>query len=329
MAIQLECINLIIPIKTIEEKYSGGWQQFLSNYGDIGTWYDEHLFRVGAMNPMDIHLMLEKFENLGFTLYKGNSKNPKKWVDVCVVPSSVPCDWLDINGDTASFKGTNMSFPPSVIEQIGYYVYSLADANNKIFYIGKGQGNRVFNHFYPSNSNDNDDFKVKNVASPNDVKITILRHGLTESEAFAVEATLIDYINIDNLQNKVRGQGSDKGVINVNDLIIKYAVEPLEFSEPAILIILNELFIDEEDLYKRTRGDWVIGQRKDNIKFVFSVYNSIVRQVYEVEKWEFAEGHQTNRWRFIGKKADNFQHLVGKSVKKFLTQGSQNPIRYI
>ena len=37
-------------------------------------------------------------------------------------------------------------FSDKTIEELGYYVYSLTDPrNNKIFYIGKGCDNRVFN----------------------------------------------------------------------------------------------------------------------------------------------------------------------------------------
>ena len=39
------------------------------------------------------------------------------------------------------------SFSPITQERIGSYVYMLIDPrDNKIFYVGEGQGNRVFDH---------------------------------------------------------------------------------------------------------------------------------------------------------------------------------------
>ena len=49
MAIKLEFLDLIVPIKTIKKKYQGGWKQCLKDHnGNIGgrVWYDEHLLEM-------------------------------------------------------------------------------------------------------------------------------------------------------------------------------------------------------------------------------------------------------------------------------------------
>ena len=73
MAIRLEFINLIVPIRVIDQKFEGGWEQFSRDYGLDGAttvagscWRDNKLFRDGAMNPMDMHFMVEDWKNMGF-----------------------------------------------------------------------------------------------------------------------------------------------------------------------------------------------------------------------------------------------------------------------
>lgn len=82
-----------------------------------------------------------------------------------------------------------------------YYVYGLIDPRtNQIFYIGKGTGNRVFEHEKESlNSPNSDKLKLKTISEINalglDVKKIIINSNLTETEAFAAEAALINAFN--------------------------------------------------------------------------------------------------------------------------------------
>ena len=74
-------------------------------------------------------------------------------------------------------------FPKSVIEKLGYYVYLLIDpTNNKVFYIGKGTGNRIFAHINSSISSPLESDKLDKIRSIQSkglqVKHTIIRHGL-------------------------------------------------------------------------------------------------------------------------------------------------------
>ena len=114
MAIKLEFFDLIVPIKTIKKKYPGGWKQCLKDHdGNIGgrVWYDEHLFRDGAMSPNDIGYLVEWWSDKGFEAHDEGEK--PKWLDFCVVQSifggpTLPCDWIEVRGRTAHLKNENI-----------------------------------------------------------------------------------------------------------------------------------------------------------------------------------------------------------------------------
>jgi len=110
MAIELEFIDCIVPIKTIDKKYSGGWKQCLKDFeGTIGgrAWYDEHLFRTGTMNDMDMIMLSRYWKDMGFRTHYKTSKYSIKWLDVCILGGyeSFPCDWLEVEGNIAYLKG--------------------------------------------------------------------------------------------------------------------------------------------------------------------------------------------------------------------------------
>lgn len=121
MAIALEFIDFVVPIQTIRNKYPGGWEQCLREHAPLiggRVWYDEHLFRDGAMNPNDIRFLVERWAELGFELYEVRD-GKKFWKDVCVIESmfggpTLPCDWIIYDGDKriAYLKGTE---PGSII----------------------------------------------------------------------------------------------------------------------------------------------------------------------------------------------------------------------
>lgn len=89
-----------------------------------------------------------------------------------------------------------------------------------------------------------------------------------------------------------------------------------------------------EELYEATRGNWVIGRRREKAKYALAVYNGIIREVYEIEKWYPAmarreEQKRQQRWRFDGKIATNLRHYVSGSTVRCANGGAQNPIRYV
>ncbi|KAA3664636.1 MAG: hypothetical protein DWQ04_04715 [Chloroflexi bacterium] len=235
------------------------------------------------------------------------------------------------------------SFSHAIIEQLGYYVYLLiAPETNKVFYVGKGTGNRIFAHLNNALNFPKQSDKLDTIRAIRDkglqVKHLIHRHGLTEKEAFEVEASLLDFIGLEDLTNKVSGHNSIyRGQMTIAEVIAMYEAPIIEIAEPALLITVNKLFrrsMAEEDLYEITRGNWVLGTRRQKAQYAFAVYHGIVRQVYEIQNWFPAiarsQAQKTRkRWRFEGIVAEDLQHYVGGSVENYITHGAQNPIKYL
>ncbi len=179
-------------------------------------------------------------------------------------------------------------FPPSVIERLRYYVYTLTDPiTGTVFYVGKGIGNRVFDHVNEAVESPNENDKLNKIREirmlGQAVRYEIIRHGMDENEAFEVESALIDFVGLTDLTNQVAGHYMDsRGRMSVTEIIAKYQAKPITITEPVLLIIINRLFernISPERLYEVTRGNWVLGERRNKAKYAFSVFRGIVREV--------------------------------------------------
>ena len=240
-----------------------------------------------------------------------------------------------------------MKFTNEVINEIKSYVYIYTNPNTKkVFYIGKGQGNRCFEHL----EEDTESQKVKEInALKNDGQmpiIELLRYGLTDNEASLIESSLIDFVGLDNLTNKVRGLHSKSfGRTSIDDINIKYTADEVTVTDEVIAITINKLFysdITEEALYEATRGVWKLGERRTKAKFAFAVFQGVIREVFEINQWypsgtleyntqDCSKFKEMSRWEFDGKIANDLTRnkYIKKSIKNYIKQGSQNPIKYI
>ena len=217
-------------------------------------------------------------------------------------------------------------FSPKAKEALVHYVYVYSDPDtHKPFYVGKGKGDRVFNHLSDRSESD----KVRKI---NDIKargkepvIEILAHGLDEETAFKVEAAVIDLIGIDNLTNQHRGHESSLyGKIDVSTLNARYSHEELcldDIVDNVLLIRINKLYrndMTDMELYEATRGYWKVSpDQAKNIDYVLSVYDGMVLEAYEAVDWYPAHttlmervDTRTNeevsdRYEFIGRIAAN------------------------
>ena len=190
-------------------------------------------------------------------------------------------------------------FDEKTRQELKYYVYMLLDPrDNKPFYVGKGVDNRIFNHLDcaltdSDTSNAKYDRIREIIQSGHHVKHIIVRHGLTESESFQIEATLIDTLTYCSLllSNIAGGHNSiEKGLMTSEEIIRRYNAEPLnQIGADCILININKTYKrgnGTDPIYQATKETWLISKWKlPNIKYVLSEYKGLIVEVFEVVDW--------------------------------------------
>ena len=225
----------------------------------------------------------------------------------------------------------NLRLSQSTIEKLGYYVYLLIDPrNNKVFYVGKGKGNRINQHLLGAlDEETGESEKIKRIREIEkaglEIGNKILRHDLTEKEAFSVESAMIDFGH--HLE--------DNGLMDLNDLKIKYEAEKAIFNEPAVLITINRLYrrdMTEKELYEATRKHWNVNiDRVADIRIACAVYRGIIREVYRIKAWRKSPDVESKRHYFIGQVAnqETRNKYINKSVWEQGKKAGQNPIKYV
>jgi hypothetical protein len=243
------------------------------------------------------------------------------------------------------------SLKPGMAEKLGYYVYLYMDPRDgKVFYIGKGKGERCLDHLFE----DDDHPKVKRIREIFDAglepHIEILSHGMaTSEEAYLVEAAAIDLIGLKELTNKVTGHNSLLyGRKSLKELEVFYAPTDTAVPDPVMLITINRLYrngMTAGELYEATRGVWANHslERLAGVRLVFAVFEGIVREVYKPELWRPAGtvGYDTRppltpedikgRVEFVGKLAPDEvrKRYINTSVRHLIGLGAQNPCKYV
>ena len=233
-------------------------------------------------------------------------------------------------------------FKTSVIEALQYYVYCLVDPRtNRIFYIGKGSGNRIFNHANDALNDNLSSLKLNIIreirSSGQKVSYYIIRHGLNKDEALLVESVLIDMLTYEKfntesiLANIQSGHHKwDKGIKTVDEINIIYDCAEIEPSpnDRFVGININKTYNNGErdNIYEATRKYWKMnGERAKSATNVLSLYRGIVRAVFKPTRWYKSQEYE-DRWEFDGIEVNDSPYLH-KSVKNIMNCG-QNPITY-
>lgn len=237
-------------------------------------------------------------------------------------------------------------FDSFLAEKLEAYVYMLVDPRSgQPFYIGKGRGNRVFDHvtFALEEPKSSDKYeRIREIVSEGyQVSHLILRHGLSDESAFEVESALIDFCTVldQPMTNLVAGHGTSAfGAMTSDEIIRKYKAEPLSHLEPGfVLININKTYKRAKgqlSYYEATKELWVIAEdRIPTIKYALAEYKGVIVEVFKILDWYSKEaisrsGKIGMRWGFNGVVAEDEvrERYLNKAVNK--PRGAANPIRY-
>jgi hypothetical protein len=235
-------------------------------------------------------------------------------------------------------------FSNSVIQAVAYYVYRLIDPRDgSTFYVGKGRGNRVFEH--ADGVSENGDVAGDKLIRIREIKRAGLevghvvhRHGLDEPTAFEVEAALLDaYPGTTNL---VGGHGSDeRGVAHAREIIERYEATPIQPLGELIAISVNQSAIERSSLYEAVRYAWRLSAVKARAAdYVLAVSQGLVIGVFKADAWHPATPEffpaltsaMPGRWGFVGKPApEEVAQLYLRTRLPKRPRGSVNPVRYL
>jgi hypothetical protein len=239
-------------------------------------------------------------------------------------------------------------FTEEVSKKLGNYVYRLIDPRNgETFYVGKGKGNRVFQHAngikLKNDENEEEDdlsVKMKRIKDIKNAGLEVIhvihRHEIPDESIFHVEAALIDAFP--GLTNEQGGHGSNSyGPMHANQIIEKYSLPSIEEEPSEKLVIINvnniQNRVDVNEIYKQVKGNWRISiGRARNADYVIAALRGVSIGVFKVYDWRKSTEH-LGRYCFDGEKApdDVWEKFVGARGKRITNENMkhiQNPIRY-
>ena len=244
-------------------------------------------------------------------------------------------------------------FRPGVAEHLAYYVYRLIDPRDgSTFYVGKGTGERIFQHARGDYSEIKDEdtlsLKAQRIgeiqAQGLEVRHVVHRHGIKDEDvAFEIEAAVMDAYP--SLTNKAGGHGSgERGLRTVEEINAQYAAELLEVRHPFLLVkVTAKLSDDESTIYEAARYAWVMGrERVQKCDLVLARDGPIVIGAFRPYEWlEATESNfpdkpivlpprRGQRWGFNGRWAEPEirEYYVGRRVPECHLRSTGNPIKY-
>jgi len=236
-----------------------------------------------------------------------------------------------------------MKFSSTTTKHLGHYVYALVDPqDDSIFYVGKASANnRAFNHLRVGDGEEQKHQRIREIrAAGHEPGVEILRYGFTSArESFEVEAAVIDALGLENLTNKVRGYGVDRGRQSAREVERLHGSKPVpveSIRERYMLFFINQTYSptkSECELYDCVRQFWsrvspqnrTPPQETGTLPYptALAVVESVVVRAYSIAAW-FPAGttlstrhsaKPNGRWEFVGQLIKDHP-LVGRRLTK-------------
>ena len=239
------------------------------------------------------------------------------------------------------------SFSQKTINALNHYVYALVNpADETIFYVGMGKGNRGFNSIKKIPKGNNElKSKIKGLRAEGiEPRLDILRYGMDKETAQEVEAAIIDSFGVSNLSNEIRGIHTKQGRTRAYDLNIQLGGKLLnieDIQDNVILFFCHKALAKHHNYYDSTRQFWKLSEKRikkttdtDELfyKYAFTMRGNTVLEVYRILEWFSAgttvstrvPGDMKNRWEFIG---GNVSPDIEKLYKNKMLFEKDSPLR--
>jgi uncharacterized protein len=222
-------------------------------------------------------------------------------------------------------------FEPGEYAQIGRkYVYALQDPDDqRIFYVGQGTGNRIFEHLdraeilLESRKRLTPKFEAVHAVwtKSKDVRLIVLAGGLSDREADLVESATLDALNMSSngeLTNAIAAPHSS--MVRVEDLAASaYAYVNPSRQYLKVLLLPAQKRQKNKDVYERCRRSWKVAKKhrsvgtEEQAAHAVAIVGGVSVGAYRIINWNRLEDE---KWEFEGIPHAELEKLNWRAIIK-------------
>jgi hypothetical protein len=211
------------------------------------------------------------------------------------------------------------SFDTLEKQKLGKYVYALRDPrDNKVFYIGQGENDRIFDHFKEAEkcliNKSNSSSKVIRILdiwnNDEDVDWFIVAHGLNNDSIDYVESSSIDLLSLSQNGSTLNDNlGPKSSILTQDDLNLLQAkpINPSVQMARVFIFPIQKALADGIGPYDATRMLWNVKQKYQELPaYAVGLKNGISIGGYSISRWK----NHNDKQEFEGVE---YQDLINKN----------------